>query len=118
MIEVKDLHVRYGAVHAVRGMSFSVAEGELVTLLGANGAGKSSSILCVAGAIKAAGGRVYLDGEDVTSASPEAMLRKGMATVPETRDVFPDLTVDENLTLGAYVRRRDRNGVSEDRSRV
>jgi|TARA_R110001599_G_scaffold60939_1_gene169225 branched-chain amino acid transport system ATP-binding protein len=118
MIEVKDLHVRYGAVHAVRGMSFSVAEGELVTLLGANGAGKSSSILCVAGAIKAAGGRVYLDGEDVTSASPEAMLRKGMATVPETRDVFPDLTVDENLTLGAYVRRRDRNGVSEDRSRM
>lgn len=118
MIEVKDLHVRYGAVHAVRGMSFSVAEGELVTLLGANGAGKTSSILCVAGAIKAAGGRVYLDGEDVTSASPEAMLRKGMATVPETRDVFPDLTVDENLTLGAYVRRRDRNGVSEDRSRM
>lgn len=118
MIEVKDLHVRYGAVHAVRGVSFSVSDGELVTLLGANGAGKSSSILCVAGAIKAAGGQVFLDGQDVTSASPEAMLRKGMATVPETRDVFPDLTVDENLTLGAYVRRGDRNGVAEDRSRM
>ncbi len=118
MIEVKDLHVRYGAVHAVHGVSFSVTEGELVTLLGANGAGKSSSILCVAGAIKAASGQVFLDGQDVTSASPEAMVRKGMATVPETRDVFPDLTVDENLTLGAYVRRRDRNGVAEDRSRM
>lgn len=118
MIEVKDLHVRYGAVHAVRGVSFSVADGELVTLLGANGAGKSSSILCVAGAIKAAGGQVLLDGQDVTAASPEAMLRKGMATVPETRDVFPDLTVDENLTLGAYVRRRDRKGVAADRARM
>jgi branched-chain amino acid transport system ATP-binding protein len=118
MIEVKDLHVRYGAVHAVCGVSFSVADGELVTLLGANGAGKSSSILCVAGAMRAAGGQVFLDGQDVTSASPEAMLREGMATVPETRDVFPDLTVDENLTLGAYVRRRDRKGVDEDRAHM
>ncbi len=118
MIDVRDLHVRYGAVHAVRGVSFTVADGELVTLLGANGAGKSSSILCVAGAIKASGGQVLLDGQDVTSANPEAMLRKGMATVPETRDVFPDLTVDENLTLGAYARRRDRRGVAEDRQRM
>ncbi len=118
MIDVKDLHVRYGAVHAVRGVSFSVADGELVTLLGANGAGKSSSILCVAGAIKAAGGSVTLDGKDMTSASPEAMCRAGVATVPETRDVFPDLTVDQNLTLGAYVRRRARKAVAEDRARM
>ncbi|WP_324751752.1 ABC transporter ATP-binding protein [Roseovarius sp. Pro17] len=118
MIDVKDLHVRYGAVHAVRGVSFSVADGELVTLLGANGAGKSSSILCVAGAIKAAGGSVTLDGKDMTSASPEAMCRAGVATVPETRDVFPDLTVDQNLTLGAYVRRSARKAVAEDRARM
>lgn len=118
MIEVKDLHVRYGAVHAMRGVSFSVADGELVTLLGANGAGKSSSILAVAGAIKASGGAVMLDGKDMTSASPETMLRAGVATVPETRDVFPDLTVDENLTLGAYARRRERKGVAEDRERM
>ncbi len=118
MIEVEDLHVRYGAVEAVRGVSFSVAEGELVTLLGANGAGKSSSILCIAGAIKAASGKVMLQGRDVTSASPEAMVRHGVATVPETRDVFPDLTVDENLTLGAYSRRSDSKGVAQDRERM
>jgi len=118
MIEVMDLQVRYGAVHAVRGVSFTVADGELVTLLGANGAGKSSSILCVAGAIKASGGQILLDGQDVTSANPEAMCRAGMATVPETRDVFPDLTVDQNLTLGAYVRRRDRKAVADDRTRM
>lgn len=118
MIEVKDLQVRYGAVNAVRGASFNVGDGELVTLLGANGAGKSSSILCIAGAIKAAGGTVLLDGKDMTTASPEAMLRAGVATVPETRDVFPDLTVDQNLTLGAYARRRDRKGVAEDRQRM
>ena len=118
MIEVKDLHVRYGAVHAVRGVSFTVADGELVTLLGANGAGKSSSILCMAGAIKAAGGQVMLDGEDMTLASPEAMVRKGVATVPESRDVFPDLTVDQNLTLGAYSRRGKRKAVAADRERM
>lgn len=118
MIEVEDLHIRYGAVHAVRGISFSVAEGELVTLLGANGAGKSSSILCIAGAIKPAGGQVILNGKAMTSANPEAMLRGGVATVPETRDVFPDLTVDQNLTLGAYVHRHDRNGVAGDRERM
>ncbi len=118
MIEVRNLHVRYGAVHAVRGVSFKVDEGELVTLLGANGAGKSSSILCMAGAIKAAGGQVMLDGEDMTLASPETMVRKGVATVPESRDVFPDLTVDQNLTLGAYSRRRERKAVAEDRERM
>ena len=118
MLEVNELHVRYGAVQAVRGVSFSVAEGELVTLLGANGAGKSSSIMCVAGAIKAVSGKIALEGKDVTNASPEAMLRRGVATVPETRDVFPDLTVDQNLTLGAYLRRHDRDGVRDDRERM
>lgn len=118
MLEVNELHVRYGAVQAVRGVSFSVAEGELVTLLGANGAGKSSSIMCVAGAVKAVSGKIALEGKDVTNASPEAMLRRGVATVPETRDVFPDLTVDQNLTLGAYLRRHDRGGVRDDRERM
>jgi len=118
MLEVNELHVRYGAVQAVRGVSFSVAEGELVTLLGANGAGKSSSIMCVAGAVKAVSGKIALEGKDVTNASPEAMLRRGVATVPETRDVFPDLTVDQNLTLGAYLRRHDRDGVRDDRERM
>jgi len=101
MLEVKDLEVRYGAIRAVRGISFSVSNGELVALLGANGAGKSSTLRCIAGALRAAAGSIRLDGEEVTSVKPEIMVRKGVATVPETRDVFPDLTVDENLRLGS-----------------
>ncbi|MEZ5931122.1 MAG: ABC transporter ATP-binding protein [Alphaproteobacteria bacterium] len=113
MLEVQDLDVRYGAVQAVRGISLHVGEGELVTLLGANGAGKSSTLMTIAGARPAAAGRICLSGEDVTAASPERMVRLGVATVPETRDVFPDLTVSENLRLGAFIHRRDAAGVAE-----
>ena len=118
MLEVSGLQVDYGAIRAVHDVSLSVAEGELVTLLGANGAGKSSTLMCIAGALPAAAGSIRLDGANVTSARPEAMVRKGVATVPETRDVFPDLTVDENLQLGAYTRRADAGGVAEDRARM
>ncbi len=118
MLEVDDLEVRYGAIRAVRGVSLKADTGELVAILGANGAGKSSTLMCIAGALKAAGGSIRLDGQDVTSANPEKMVRAGVATVPETRDVFPDLTVTENLTLGSYTRRSDRAGVAEDRERM
>ncbi|MCB1804966.1 MAG: ABC transporter ATP-binding protein, partial [Candidatus Competibacteraceae bacterium] len=109
---------RYGAIRAVRGVSLTVGEGELVTLLGANGAGKSSTLLAIAGALKVAAGTIRLGGEDVTSAQPERMVRRGVAMVPETRDVFPDLTVAENLRLGAYIRRSDTAGVAQDRARL
>ncbi len=115
MLEVENLDVRYGAVQAVHGISLKVEEGELVTLLGANGAGKSSTLMTIAGARPAAAGRVYLAGVDVTSASPERMVRLGVATVPETRDVFPDLTVAENLRLGAFIHRRDAEKSERDR---
>ena len=118
MLEIRELQVAYGAIRAVRDVSLTLAEGELVTLLGANGAGKSSTLMCIAGALSAAAGSIRLEGADVTSARPEAMARKGVATVPETRDVFPDLTVDENLQLGAYLRRHDTRGVAEDRARM
>jgi branched-chain amino acid transport system ATP-binding protein len=118
MLEVTDLQVAYGAVHAVRDVSLSLREGELVTLLGANGAGKSSTLMCIAGAIPAAAGKIRLEGVDVTSTRPEAMARKGVATVPETRDVFPDLTVGENLLLGAYIHRRDGKAVAGERARM
>jgi len=118
VLEVTDLQVRHGAIRAVRGISLTVGAGELVALLGANGAGKSSTIMCIAGALRAAAGTIRLDGRDLTSASPEETVRLGVATVPETRDVFPDLTVDENLTLGSYTRRRDRASVAEDRARM
>ncbi len=118
MLEVNGIQVNYGAIAAVRDVSLTLAEGELVTLLGANGAGKSSTLMCVAGALPASAGSIRLDGADVTAASPETMARRGVATVPETRDVFPDLTVDENLQLGAYTRRRDKGGVAEDREKM
>jgi len=118
MLEVAGLEVRYSAIRAVRGISLSVADGELVALIGANGAGKSSTLMCIAGTLKAAGGSVHLDGEEITSAKPETIVRRGIATVPETRDVFPDLTVDENLMLGGYTRRSDAAGMAEDRARM
>jgi len=117
MLEVNSLEVRYGAIRAVHDVSLTLAEGELVTLLGANGAGKSSTLLAIAGALRA-NGRILLEGQDVTSWSPERMVRNGVVMVPETRDVFPDLTVLENLRLGGYVRRSDQAGLAEDRERI
>jgi len=108
MLETSRLEVRYGPVQAVKGISLRVEEGEIVALLGANGAGKSSTLWAIAGALAAASGQIFLNGEDVTALSPERMVRKGLSMVPETRDVFPDLTVMENLRLGAFIQRHNR----------
>ncbi|ANH07118.1 ABC transporter ATP-binding protein [Shinella sp. HZN7] len=118
MLEITGLSVIYGTIRAVRGISLTVARGELVSLLGANGAGKSSTIKCIAGALKAAGGSIVLEGRDITAANPEQVIRAGLATVPETRDVFPDLTVAENLMLGAYIHRRDQAGNRQNLERL
>ncbi|HSJ97364.1 MAG TPA: ATP-binding cassette domain-containing protein [Myxococcota bacterium] len=115
MLEVSGLEVRYGAIRAVRGVSLSVAEGQLAVLLGANGAGKSSTLKAIAGAIRPARGRIRLAGTEVPYGWPERMVRLGAALVPETRDVFPDLTVEENLKLGAFTRRRDAPGAARGR---
>ncbi len=118
MLEVASLELRYGAIRAVKDVSLRVGEGELVALLGANGAGKSSTLRAIAGAHKPASGTIRLSDENVTGLSPERMVRKGVAMVPETRDVFPDLTVAENLRLGAFIRRSDEAGVDEDTGRM
>lgn len=118
MLEIVSLELRYGAIRAVKDVSFTVGKGELVALLGANGAGKSSTLRAIAGAHKAASGAIRLNGEDVTNFSPERMVRNGVAMVPETRDVFPDLTIAENLRLGAFTRRADCAGVEEDTARM
>jgi len=110
MLEVSKLCVDYGAIRAVHGISLHVQEGELVSLLGANGAGKSTTIKAIAAALKASQGTVFLGSQDITAASPEQVIRAGLATVPETRDVFPDLTVQENLDLGSYIHRHDKTG--------
>ncbi|MRX50441.1 ATP-binding cassette domain-containing protein [Paracoccus sp. S-4012] len=118
MLAVEDLEVRHGAIRAVRGVSLHAAPGELVVILGANGAGKSSTLMAIAGALRPASGRIRLNGRDIAGARPERIVRIGLATVPETRDVFPDLTVRENLTLGSFIRRSDRAGVAEDEARM
>jgi branched-chain amino acid transport system ATP-binding protein len=118
MLEVSGLEVRYGAIRAVRGVSLSVAAGELAVLLGANGAGKSSTLKAIAGVLRPAGGRITLGGAEVPYGWPERMVRLGAAMVPETRDIFPDLTVLENLRLGAFTRRRDPAGMAADHARV
>ena len=107
MLKVENLKVRYGAVAAVKDVSLEVSEGEMVCLLGANGSGKTTTMLAISGALKASG-RVTFNGEDITSLSPERVLRKGIAMVPETREVFSDLTVRENLILGGFIHRRNR----------
>ena len=107
MLKVENLKVRYGAVTAVKDVCLEVSEGEMVCLLGANGSGKTTTMLAIAGALKASG-RVTFNGEDITSLSPERVLRKGIAMVPETREVFSDLTVRENLILGGFIHRRNR----------
>lgn len=118
MLEVADLEVRYGPIRAVKSVSLTVADAETVALLGANGAGKSSTLLAIAGALGHASGTIALGGEDVSRLSPERLVRKGLAMVPETRDVFPDLTVEENLTLGAFTQRRHKALVAESRERM
>ena len=114
MLRVEDLQVRYGAITAVRDISLEVRPGELVALLGSNGAGKTTTLLSISGALNAASGRIFFEDEEITSLSPEKVVRKGIAMVPETRDVFPDLTVAENLRLGAFVHRHDRAGYERD----
>ncbi len=102
LLEVKNLHVSYGAIKAVQGISFSVNEGEVVTLLGANGAGKSTTMNTVIGIVKAASGEIWFDGENITALPSHQIIKKGIAISPEGRQVFPRMTVTENLKMGVY----------------
>lgn len=103
ILSVEDLHVSYGGVQAVRGISLTVRAGEITALLGANGAGKSSTLLSIVGSAKAAAGRVRFDGEDITGLSPDVLVRRGLAMIPEGGRVFARQPVEQNLRLGAYI---------------
>ena len=105
MLNVETINVYYGAIHAIKDVSFHVEEGEIVTLIGANGAGKSTTLRAIAGLVKPASGRIHLQAEDITALSPDRIVSKGITLVPEGRRVFPDLTVLENLKIGAYLRK-------------
>ena len=104
MLEVTGLRVAYGGIQAVRSITFHVNEGEMVALIGANGAGKTSTLKAIARVLDAAGGDVHFCGEKITRIAPHDIIRKGIALVPEGRGVFPRLTVAENLAMGAFVR--------------
>ena len=105
MLKIDNLKVSYGGIEAVKGISFEVPERQIVTLIGANGAGKSTTLRTIAGLVKPASGRIHLQAEDITALSPDRIVSKGITLVPEGRRVFPDLTVLENLKIGAYLRK-------------
>ncbi len=105
LLEIKDLSVSYGGIRAVKGISFEVPEGEVVTLIGANGAGKSSTLRSIVGLEKPAGGSIVFDGQDLAQLGTEQIVTTGITLVPEGRRVFPNLSVLENLKVGAYQRK-------------
>ncbi len=107
MLKIDELKVSYGGIEAVKGITFEVPERKIVTLIGANGAGKSTTLRAIAGLVKPAKGRIHLQGEDITGLTPDKIVAKGVTLVPEGRHVFPDLTVLENLKIGAYLRKDD-----------
>ncbi len=105
ILEVKNLHVSYGGIQAVKDISFEVPKGEVVTLIGANGAGKSSTLRSVVGLVKPQSGSILFNGEELAGRTPDQIVSKGITLVPEGRRVFADLTVLENLKIGAYMRK-------------
>jgi branched-chain amino acid transport system ATP-binding protein len=114
LLEIRDLVVRYGEIEALRGVSLEVGEGQVVTLLGANGAGKSTTLRAISGLAKPAAGDILFDGQSITGLGPEAIVRLGISHVPEGRRIFPGLTVKENIMLGASNRRVATSALSRE----
>ncbi len=102
LLEIKDMHTSYGAIKAVKGISFEVDQGEIVTLIGSNGAGKSTTLNTIAGTVKISFGEIWFDGRNITKAPSHERVKSGIALSPEGRQVFPDLTVEGNLRMGAF----------------
>jgi branched-chain amino acid transport system ATP-binding protein len=113
MLNITNLHVYYGGIHAVKGVSLTIPKGHIVTLIGANGAGKSSTVRAIAGLARATGAIRYKDSVNILGKRAEDIVRLGIAMVPEGRRILPQLTVEENLYLGAYIR-NDKEGIQED----
>ena len=113
MLKIRDLNVHYGGIHALKGISIDVPENKIVTLIGANGAGKSTTLRSIIGLVKSSSGSVVYDGQTVTNKRTKDIVSKGVVLVPEGRRVFPNLTVEENLILGAYIR-KDKEAIKRD----
>ena len=117
MLEVRNLDVHFGVIHALKGVSLTVNDGDIVTLIGANGAGKTTTLRTISGLKKPTNGEILLDGKDITNTSAQDRVRMGISHVPEGRRVFPAMTVLENLELGAFLR-RDKDGITRDLKKV
>ena len=113
MLEINNLNVHFGVIHAIKGISLKVNDGEIVTLIGANGAGKTTTLRTISGLKKPSGGTITLDGKDITEVSAQDRVKMGISQVPEGRRIFSSMTVLENLELGAYLR-RDKQDISKD----
>ena len=117
MLQLENVHAAYGPIAALRGLDLTVAPGELVCLIGANGAGKSSTLRAISGLLPPSQGRIVFDGREIHAEAPATILKAGIAHCPEGRRVFPHLTVEENLAMGAYVR-NDRSAIAADLKEV
>jgi len=113
MLEIKNINVHFGVIHALKNVSLTVNDGEIVTLIGANGAGKTTTLRTISGLKKQTDGSIFLNGVDISNTSAQDRVKMGISHVPEGRRVFPTMTVLENLELGAYLR-RDKEGIAKD----
>ncbi len=117
MLEIQDIHTYYGSIHALKGVSLSITKGEIVTLIGANGAGKSTTLMSLSGVARPRTGTIVFEGTDITRVASEKIVAMGVTQVPEGRMIFPRLTVRENLMMGAYLR-KDSDAVAADEERA
>ena len=113
MLQIDDINVYYGAIHAIKGISLKVDQGEIVTLIGANGAGKSTTLRTISGLLKPKSGKITFEGKNIAGLPAHAIVKAGISQVPEGRRIFANMTVQENLDLGAYAR-QDTDGVAKD----
>lgn len=117
LLKIEDLHTNYGAIHALKGISLEVNEGEIVCLIGSNGAGKTTLVNSIVGIVKSSSGKITFDGKDISHVPAHAMTKAGIGISPEGREVFPELTVEENLRIGAFIV-KDQNQIKESYERV
>lgn len=117
MLNIENINVYYGAIHAIKDISINVTEGQIVTLIGANGAGKSTTLRTISGLLKPKTGKINFEGKDIAGMPAQAIVKQGISQVPEGRRVFANMTVLENLELGAYIR-NDKAGIKEDMNSV
>jgi branched-chain amino acid transport system ATP-binding protein len=118
ILKFEDVHTHYGPIHVLKGVNYDLYAGEIVCLLGGNASGKSTTMKTVLGLVKPTLGQVIFDGERIDGLDTSEIIQRGIAVVPEARRIFPRMTVEENLELGAFVRRHDKRGMRDDRDRV